>query len=103
VGVLLNVTSDSTKTALTSSPNPSLVNQTVTFTATITSNPPVPNGEVVTFYNGTTKLGKAATTNGVATLNASFSKAMTYTIKAKYPGDAFRKASAGTVIQVVNP
>ena len=103
VAVLLNTTSYTTKTALTSSPNPAQVNQTVAFTATITSNPPAPNGEVVTFYNGKTELGTGATTNGVATLNTSFSKAKTYTIKATYPGDPFRKPSKGTVKQVVNP
>jgi hypothetical protein len=100
--VLLNETSYSTKTALTSSPNPAQVNQTVTFTATIASTPAVPNGEVVTFYDGKTELGTGATTNGVATLATSFSKAKTYTIKGSYPGDAFRKASSGTVKQVVS-
>jgi hypothetical protein len=101
--VFLNETTYTTKTALTAQPNPSQVNQTVTFTATITSTPPVPNGEVVTFYNGKTNLGTGATANGVASLTTAFSTAKTYTIKASYPGDAFRKASSGTVKQVVNP
>ncbi len=101
VAVLLNETYYASKTGLTSSPNPSQVNQTVTFTATMTSTPPVPNGEIVTFYNGKTNLGTGATANGVASLTRSFSKAKTYTIKAKYPGDAFRKPSSGTVKQVV--
>jgi hypothetical protein len=39
----------------------------------------------------------------VATLSTSFAKAKSYTIKASYSGDAFRKASSGTVKQVVNP
>ena len=103
VAVLLNETSYTTKTALSSSPNPSHVNQSVTFTASISSTPPVPNGEVVTFYNGKTRLGTGATANGIASLTTSFSKAGTYTIKASYPGDAFRKKSSGTVKQVVNP
>jgi hypothetical protein len=38
----------------------------------------------------------------VATLSTSFAKAKSYTIKASYSGDAFRKASSGTVKQVVN-
>src|SRR5208282_1197502 len=101
VAVLLNETSYTSKTALTSSPNPSQVNQTVTFTATITSTPPVPNGEIVTFYHGKTELGTGATANGVASLTTSFSKAGKYTIKASYPGDAFRKPSSGAVRQVV--
>jgi hypothetical protein len=102
VAVLLNETTYATKTALTSSPNPSQVNQTVTFTATITSTPSVPNGEVVTFYDGKTELGTGATADGVATLSTSFAKAKSYTIKASYSGDAFHKASSGTVKQVVN-
>ncbi len=103
VAVLLNQTSYTTTTVLTSSPNPSKVNQAVTFTATITSNPPIPNGEVVTFSVGTTKLGTGKTTSGVATLTTSFSKANTYTVKARYPGDVWHKPSYGTVSQVVNP
>ncbi len=103
VAVLLNKTSYATTTVLTSSPNPSHVNQTVTLTATITSNPPIPNGEVITFSVGTTKLGTGKTTRGVATLTTSFSKANTYTVKAKYPGDVWHKPSYGTVSQVVNP
>ncbi len=103
VGVLLNTLTYKTATTLASSPNPSQVNQTVTFTATVTSTPPVPNGEVVTFYNGQTELGTGATTNGAAALTTSFSEAKTYTIKSTYPGDAFRKPSAATVKQVVNP
>jgi hypothetical protein len=101
VAVLLNETSYTTKTALTSSPNPAQVNQTVMFTATISPAPP--NGEVVTFYEGKTELGTGATADGVATLSTSFAKAKSYTIKASYPGDGFRKASSGTVKQVVNP
>src|ERR1022692_1838087 len=62
-----------------------------------------PNGEIVTFYDGKTNLGPGATANGVASLTTSFSKAKTHTIKARYPGDAFHKASSGTVDQVVNP
>jgi hypothetical protein len=103
VSVLLNTTLYATKTTLTSSPNPSVINQSVTFTATTTSNPPVSDGETVTFYNGAAKIGTGTTTNGVATLATSFSKAKTYTIKASYPGDPFHKASSGTVKQVVNP
>ena len=100
--VLLNETHYASKTTLASSPNPSQVNQPVTFTATITSTPAVPNGELVTFYNGKTEIGTGTTTNTVATLTTSFSAAKTYTIKATYPGDPFRKASSGTVKQVVN-
>ena len=100
IAVLLNETYYASKTALTSSPNPSQVNQSVAFTATITPTPP--NGEVVTFYSGKTVLGTGATTSGMATLTTSFSKGGTYTIKAAYPGDPFRKKSSGTVREIVN-
>jgi hypothetical protein len=101
VAVLLNETYYASKTALSASPNPAHVNQSVTFTATITPTPP--NGELVPFYNGKTSLGTGATTKGVASLTTSFAAAKRYTIKANYAGDAFRKASSGTVKLVVNP
>jgi hypothetical protein len=103
VGVLLNVTIAATKTVVTSSLNPSRVNQPVTFTATITSKLPLPDGAIISFYNGTHSLGTAPTNNGSASLTTSFSKAKGYTIKAKYPGSSFRNPSSGTVKQVVNP
>ena len=99
VAVLLNETYYASKTALTASPNPAQISQAVTLSATVTPTPP--NGEAVNFYNGKTSLGSGTTANGVATLTTSFSAAKTYAIKASYPGDAFRKASSGTVKQVV--
>ena len=102
-GVLVNNFSANTTAALTSSPNPSLVNQSVTFTATITSISSVPNGSPVDFYNHKTLLGTSTNRKGVATLTTSFAKATTYVIKAVYAGDAFHKSSSGTTTQVVNP
>jgi uncharacterized protein (DUF2141 family) len=102
VGVLLNKTTRAiTTTVLTSSPNPSRTGQTVTFTATVSSTRPIPDGQIVAFSTGQTKLGTATTTNGVASLNTSFSKAKTYTIKASYAGSGFFGASSGTMKQVV--
>ncbi len=100
--VFLNIFDAAAATAVTSSPNPSLVNQSVTFTATVTSDPPIPDGEVITFLSGKNNLGTGTTKNGVATLTTSFSKAGTHTIKASYAGDRYHKASSGTVKQVVN-
>jgi hypothetical protein len=101
VAVLLNETYYSSKTALTANPNPAQVNQSVTFTATITPAPP--DGEDVTFSSGKTTLGTGKTANGAASLTTSFSAAKTYTIKANYPGDPFRKKSSGSVKLIVNP
>ena len=103
VGVLLNGLFVTTSTKVAASSNPSKVNQSVTFTATITADPTVPNGEVVSFYNGATKIGTGTTTNGVATFTTSFSTAGKYAIKASYPGDAFHKGSSETVKQLVTP
>jgi hypothetical protein len=102
-GVLLNDFTATTKTKVSSSPNPSIVNQAVTLTATITSSSSVPNGSVITFYDGASEIGTGRTANGVATLTTSFSTAGKYTIKATYPGDVFHGASTGTVKQVINP
>jgi hypothetical protein len=97
---LLN-TSFTTTTGVTSSPNPALINQSVTFAATISSDRPIPDGEAVTFYNGRTVVGTGATANGVALVNLSFASAKTYTIKAIYPGDIFHKSSSGVAQEVV--
>jgi hypothetical protein len=102
VSVLLNSSVLKTTTTVSSSSNPSTLGQQVTFIATMTSTSQVPDGEVVTFYQGSVVLGSSTTTNGTASFAASFSKASTYTIKAEYPGDAFHKASTGKVKQVVN-
>jgi hypothetical protein len=101
VAVLLNSSLLKTTTVLASSANPAVVGQSVTFTATITSATSVPDGETVTFYQGSTALGTGTTSGGIATVSTSFSKSGSFTIKASYPGDAFHKPSSGKVIQVV--
>jgi len=85
-----------------SSQNPATVGETVTFTATITSKFPIPDGEVVRFTAGANQSGTGYTTNGVATWTTSFSKAKTYTVKGSYPGDVFHKPAHGTVKEIVN-
>jgi hypothetical protein len=83
--------------------NPGRRNQPVTFKATVKSSSSVPNGSVITFYNGATEIGSGTTTDGGASLTVSFSAIGKYIINAQYPGDAFHSASSGTVNQVVNP
>jgi hypothetical protein len=103
LGVMLNNNVPvKTTTAVASSLNPSQVNQSVTFTATVTSSRALPDGSTITFSHGKTTLGTGTTTNGVASLTTSFAKANTYSIKASYGGDVFHKASSGAVKQVVN-
>jgi hypothetical protein len=104
VGVLLNNFTATTKITLTASPNPALVNQSVTFTATIASTTSVPpNGSTIVFYDHQTVVGEGTTINGVATFTTSFSKAATVTYKAVYSGDVFHKSSSGSIKLVVNP
>jgi hypothetical protein len=98
------VRNTTSQTELTTSGSPSIVDQPVTFTATVTSKKGViPNGELVTFSVGKTTLGTGTTTNGVASLTPVLTKAKTYSIKATYSGDDVFEPSSRTVKQVVNP
>ncbi len=108
VTVLLNNTvfSDSpTSTSLTSSQNPSPFGQKLTFTATVSSaSGSPPDGEGVTFFNGSAVLGKGTLKGGVASLTAHGLPAGTYRIAASYRSDASLMASTSPVIkQVVTP
>ena len=76
----------------------------MTFTATVTwTYGTVPNGEPVSFFDGTTAIGTGTTASGVAKFSTSSLNAKTHTIKAKYPGDGMFKLSSGAVTQVVQP
>ena len=91
-------------TVLATSGSPSHVGQPVTFTATVTSSHgTIPDGELVTFYDGAIAMGTGTTASGVATFTTSSLKAKIHTIKAKYPGDATFRPSSGKVTQVVEP
>ncbi len=92
-----------TTTSLTTSGSPSIAGQPVTFTATVSSTyGTIPNGEIVTFTLGTSTLGSAPISNGIAALTTSALKAGTHIIKATYPGDGTFKSSFGRVTQVVD-
>jgi len=92
-----------TTTALTSSLNPSIYGQAITFTARITSNGGgVPTG-TVSFVDGTQAFGKATLSNGVATLTSSNRTAGTHSIVAKYSGDAANvKSESPTLTQTIS-
>jgi hypothetical protein len=91
-----------TKTVVTTSGSPSFVGQAVTFTARVKwTFGIVPDGELVTFYDGTTAIGTGSTASGVATFTTSSLTAKTHYIKATYAGDAKFMLSSGTVKQVV--
>jgi len=102
VGILLHVAKPTTTTLL-SSLNPSLVGQAVTFTAKVSSTSgTIPDGELVTFYDGTTALTSVALADETATFTTSSLSAKAHTIKAAYAGDAFFKPSKRMVKQIVN-
>ncbi len=94
----------STTTTLVSSLNPSVVGQAVTFTATVSSSAGAPpNGETITFKNGSSILGTAPLSAGAASLTTSSLAAGIYTITATYPGDAtFAASTSPGLRQVVN-
>jgi hypothetical protein len=97
------VNSATTTTTLTSSLNPSNIGQTVTFTATVAASyGAVPDGALVTFYDGSTTIGSGATSGSIATFSTSALTARTHTIRATLAGTPTYKTSSGTLSQIVN-
>src|SRR6266851_1301612 len=84
--------------ALTSSANPSTVNQAVTFTATLPANAT----GTVTFTSGATALGTATIANGVATVTTSALPIGSDPITANYSGDDNNNTSSASLTQTVN-
>ncbi len=92
-----------TKTLVTTSGSPSFVGQSVTFTATVTpSQGTIPNGDLVTFYDGATTLGSVALASGTAAFTTSSLSPKLHTIKATYAGDVSFLSSFSSVAQVVD-
>jgi hypothetical protein len=92
-------------TTLTSSANPSVVGQPVTFTATMTSiaGPP-PDGETVQFVVGGKVYGSSTLKGGVAQFTTSAIPVGSYIVVAKYNGDSnYLPARSTGITQVVNP
>jgi len=101
--VMLNTSGFATATHVTTSLNPSFTTQAVTLTATVTSKSrTIPDGELVTFYEGKTILASVALAGGVASYTTSSLAAGTAYIKASYAGDTTLGPSTGWLIQVVN-
>jgi sugar lactone lactonase YvrE len=87
--------------SVTAGNNPSLLQNSVTFTATVTSTAGTPTG-TVNFLDGTTPLGSSLLSGGVATFATSSLAAGSHSITATYIGDAnFVAASSGTLTQAV--
>jgi hypothetical protein len=95
----------STGTALSSSGNPSIAGQQVTFTATVS---PVPDGGTVIFEDGGSSIsgcgGSVNTTTGKVACTTTYTVAGSHTIQAYYTGDAgYQYSLSPTLIQIVNP
>ena len=94
-----------TSTTLTSSANPSVAGQVVTFTATVSAVSPgagTPTG-TVTFKDGATGLGTGTLDDsGQATCTTSNLSVGGHTISAVYEGDTSFTASTDTLNQIVN-
>lgn len=101
-----------TTTKVTSAPNPSYYDESVTFTTTVTVTGDTtgaagnPDG-TVTFYDtdGTTKLGSCTLSSGICTFTYSSLTVGTHTITASYGGSETGlgyQASSGTVSQTVD-
>ena len=84
-----------TTTALSSSPNPSVAPQNVTFTAAVS---PSSASGTVTFQAGTTRLGSAVLSSGAATLMVSTLPPGANPVTASYSGDANDAASSSPVL-----
>ena len=102
--VVLTAGIAATTTTVTSSVNPSVFGQSVTFTATVSSGGGTPTG-MVTFKEGASTLAVSPLISGVATFTAPSSvinTVATHTITASYSGDINFTSSSGSVLQTVN-
>jgi hypothetical protein len=95
------VSQATTTTTVTSTPNPSVVGQNVTFKATVKSPTVVPVG-TVTFTAGTTTLGTVSLAGGKASLTTSALPAGKTTVTATYNGTSNITGSSASLTQKVN-
>jgi probable HAF family extracellular repeat protein len=90
--------------SLSSSQNPSVQGQNVTFTANVSAIVGLPpDGEQVIFDNGGSAIGTGTLSNGIATFTTSTLKVGTHKIFAKYAGDSnYVSSKSAALEQVVN-
>ncbi len=100
--VVLNTSGFETTTRITSSLNPSLGDQPVIFTASVTSKyGPIRDGELVTFYDNSGLLTSVPLSGGIATYTTSSLAPTTHSIKAAYAGDGTLAPSTAVIRQNV--
>ncbi len=102
--IFVNVIKANANFALTSSKNPSLANELITFTANATGvqTPLLPTG-TVTFTSDGSPIGTVQLVNGVATFTVPSLTTGTHTISASYNGDQNFNAFTASLTQTVNP
>jgi hypothetical protein len=86
-----------TTTALSASTNATAIGESVTLTANLT--PATATGEVA-FYNGSTAIGTANVSAGVATLNTTFSASGNLNLTASFDGNASWKPSTSNTVSL---
>ena len=97
--VMVTVVKAAPIVVVTSSLNPSIVNQSVTFTATA----PAGATGTITFFDGTTVLGTGTLNGGLVTLTTSTLIVGAHTITVSYGGDTNNNpASSSPLSQIVN-
>jgi hypothetical protein len=101
--VVETVNPAATSTTLTSSANPGITGQPITFTATVTGPGPTPPTGTVTFFDAGKPIGSATLSGGKASLTLTTLSAATHSIKAVYSGDTNYLTSTSTSLsEVVN-
>jgi hypothetical protein len=96
------ITGGPSTTTLTSSAQPSMYGQGVTFTAGVSGGGATPDG-TVTFKNGGAVLGTVALAGGQAVFAVDTLTGGTHTINAVYNGNSMYTSSTGSVPQIVEP
>jgi Bacterial Ig-like domain (group 3)/FG-GAP-like repeat len=94
----ITITPATTATTLQTTASAGNVNGQITLKATVSGDSPT--GSVL-FAAGTTSLGTATLTNGVATLQTSFAAAGSYATTATYQGDQNNAASTSSAVTIV--
>ena len=95
------VATASATTALTGTPNPASVGQSVTFTATVTpTTSGTPTG-TVSFFDGSTLIGSSSLSGGVATFSTSTLTAGSHSATAVYSGLGNYAGSTSTAVNEV--
>jgi hypothetical protein len=98
--VVQQISAMAATTVVTSSASPSNLNQSVTFTATVTPNTAT---GTVAFNDGSTTLATVVLSGGTAKLTTTALTGGSHTITAVYSGDASFGTSTGMITQTVNP